>query len=347
MRLLNRFKKDKSIVYTLSGGAAYGLAHVGVLKYLEEAGVRPAAIAGTSMGAIVGGLYAYGYEAAQIEQISERVRSLELVKLFFPSFPRGGIIDTDGIRDFFYGFIQDMRVEDLPVKFRSVAVDINTGEEIIFDRGRLIDAIIASMSIPAVFKPYYYAGRYLVDGGLVNNLPWDVAQTMGDINIVVDVAPQSKQPDPECLFTSDILTSESGEPEIGRRKHGGNGKDENRLKSEAFGEQLKKLIQSIQNGKDSFSVKELTARFAKATEEKKVAQGLPEIITHMMAIIHESTQSPPKNTPVKSVYLHIDLMKYALNDFHKADEIIDEGYRTARDDPKFSKEIKKLSRKMS
>ncbi|MDY7029748.1 MAG: patatin-like phospholipase family protein, partial [Spirochaetota bacterium] len=199
----------KKIAYTLSGGAAYGYAHIGVLKYLEENNIRPAAIAGTSMGAIVGGLYAYGYDAEHIEQIAEHVRSLELVRLFFPSFPRGGIIDTDGIRDFFHGFIHDARIEELPIAFRSVAVDINTGEEIVFDRGRLIDAMIASMSIPAVFKPYHYQGRFLVDGGLVNNLPWDIAQKMGDVNIVVDVAPLADQPDPERVYTSDFLSAET------------------------------------------------------------------------------------------------------------------------------------------
>src|SRR6056297_3310441 len=194
------------IVYTLSGGAAYGYAHVGVLKFLEERNVRPAGIAGTSMGAIVGGLYAYGYSAAQIEQIAEQVRSLELVRLFFPSFPRGGIIDTDGIRDFFHGFVKDTRIEDLPIPYRSVAVDVETGEEVVFDRGPLLDGMISSMSIPAVFKPYRYYGRELVDGGVVNNLPWDVAETLGDTHIVINVAPRRNLPGDGPVLSSDILS---------------------------------------------------------------------------------------------------------------------------------------------
>ena len=338
------------IAYTLSGGAAYGYAHIGVLKYLEENDIRPSAIAGTSMGAIVGGLYAYGYDAGQIEQIAEHVRSLELVRLFFPSFPRGGIIDTDGIRDFFHGFIQDVRIEELPTAFRSVAVDINSGEEIIFDRGRLIDAMIASMSIPAVFKPYHYQGRFLVDGGLVNNLPWDIAQEMGDVNIVVDVAPMASQLDPERVFTSDIVV-----PGALYEEYGGDDSDKkhrrekhlNRLKNDDFRLHLKKLIKKIQNGEDMFSVRELASNLAKSKDSKKDPQGLPEIVTRMMAIVNEYTQKPPQRRSGKTIYLHTDLMEYSLNDFHKADEIIECGYQTAAEDPDFVKEIRKLVKKLS
>lgn len=340
----------KKIAYTLSGGAAYGYAHIGVLKYLEENNIRPAAIAGTSMGAIVGGLYAYGYDAVHIEQIAEHVRSLELVRLFFPSFPRGGIIDTDGIRDFFHGFIHDVRIEELPIAFRSVAVDINTGEEIVFDRGRLIDAMIASMSIPAVFKPYHYQGRFLVDGGLVNNLPWDIAQKMGDVNIVVDVAPLADQPDPERVYTSDFLSAETEHEGAGEnpseQKHR-NDKRKDWMRSDEFGLYLKKLIKRIQSGEDMFSVKELASSLAKSKDGKKDPQGLPEIVTCMMAIINEYTQKPPRKRSGKTIYLHTDLMEFSLNDFHKADEIIAKGYQTAVEDPVFLKEIRKLVKKLS
>lgn len=340
----------KKIAYTLSGGAAYGYAHIGVLKYLEENNIRPAAIAGTSMGAIVGGLYAYGYDAEHIEQIAEHVRSLELVRLFFPSFPRGGIIDTDGIRDFFHGFIQDTMIEDLPTAFRSVAVDINTGEEIVFDRGRLIDAMIASMSIPAVFKPYSYQGRFLVDGGLVNNLPWDIAQKMGDVNIVVDVAPLADQPDPERVYTSDFIGAKTGHEGAGENAPEQKHRHEKRkdwMRSDEFGLYLKKLIKRIQSGDDMFSVKELANSLAKSKDGKKDPQGLPEIATRMMAIINEYTQKPPRKRSGRTIYLHTDLMEFSLNDFHKADEIIAKGYQTAVEDLDFLKEIRKLVKKLS
>jgi len=329
-------------VYTLSGGAAYGYAHIGVLKYLEEYNIRPAAIAGTSMGAIVGGFYAYGYDAEHIREIAEHIRSLELVRLFFPSFPRGGIIDTDGIRDFMYGFIQDARIEDLPVVFRSVAVDINTSEEIVFDRGRLIDAIMASMSIPAVFKPYYYRGRYLVDGGLLNNLPWDIAQTMGDVNIVIDVAPKVKRPDPVRICTSEIIQADSGSDPAKGAGVPSAVRHENRLKNEAFRIQLKKLIQAIQNKEDTVSMRDLVNSFTKSSGNRKESQSIPEIITLVMAIVDEYIRRPPERTPIKTIYLHVDLMGYSLNDFHKADEIINAGYRTAAENTAFINALRSI-----
>jgi len=331
------------IAYTLSGGAAYGYAHIGVLKFLEELHLKPAAIAGTSMGAIVGGLYSYGYDAGQIEQIAEKIRSLELVRLFFPSFPRGGIIDTDGIRDFFFGFIQDARIEELPVQFRSVAVDIKSGEEIVFDSGKLIDAILSSMSIPAVFKPYPYHGRFLVDGGVVNNLPWDIAGELGEVNIVLDVAPQAEKPNPDRIFTSGILGKDLAEdssalPGKTRRRA-----QENRLKNEEFHTQLKKLIQAIQHGDDTVSIKDLVHKFTRSVENKKEAQSIPEIITRVMAITNEYTQRPPSNQKGKTIYLHTDLMDYSLNDFHKADAIIEEGYKAAAETAAFREAVEKLA----
>jgi NTE family protein len=162
--------KKRKIVYTLSGGAAYGYAHIGVLKYLEEHNICPDAIVGTSMGAVVGGLYACGLNPMEIEAVAQRLRSAELMRLFFPSFPRGGIVDSGGVREFLSHYTGDRRIEELSIDYRTVAVDIHTGEEVIFDHGPLLDAILASMSIPAIFNPYHYRGRDLVDGGVLNNL---------------------------------------------------------------------------------------------------------------------------------------------------------------------------------
>lgn len=204
----------------LSGGAARGLAHIGVLKALEEQGVRIDAIAGTSMGAVVGGLYASGYSIAELEQLAT---TLDWQQALSDAPPRKDVpfrrkqddrdflvkqklsFRDDGSLGLPLGVIQgqnlalllesklahaaDVRDFDkLPIPFRAVATDITSGEKVIFRRGHLPQVIRASMSIPAVFAPVELDGRLLVDGGMTDNIPVDVVREMGvDLAIVVDI----------------------------------------------------------------------------------------------------------------------------------------------------------------
>ncbi|PZW79276.1 NTE family protein [Pseudomonas sp. 2848] len=204
----------------LSGGAARGLAHIGVLKALEEQGVRIDAIAGTSMGAVVGGLYASGYSIAELEKLAT---TLDWQQALSDAPPRKDVpfrrkqddrdflvkqklsFRDDGSLGLPLGVIQgqnlalllesklahaaDVRDFDkLPIPFRAVATDITSGEKVIFRRGHLPQVIRASMSIPAVFAPVELDGRLLVDGGMTDNIPLDVVREMGvDMAIVVDI----------------------------------------------------------------------------------------------------------------------------------------------------------------
>ncbi|HEK0906966.1 TPA: patatin-like phospholipase family protein [Pseudomonas putida] len=204
----------------LSGGAARGLAHIGVLKALEEQGVHIDAIAGTSMGAVVGGLYASGYS---IEELEHLARTLDWQQALSDAPPRKDVpfrrkqddrdflvkqklsFRDDGSLGLPLGVIQgqnlslllesklahtaDIRDFDkLPIPFRAVATDIASGEKVVFRRGHLPQVVRASMSIPAVFAPVELDGRLLVDGGMVDNIPVDVVREMGvDMAIVVDI----------------------------------------------------------------------------------------------------------------------------------------------------------------
>ncbi|QXI37160.1 patatin-like phospholipase family protein [Pseudomonas xantholysinigenes] len=204
----------------LSGGAARGLAHIGVLKALEEQGVRIDAIAGTSMGAVVGGLYASGYSIAELEKLAT---TLDWQQALSDAPPRKDVpfrrkqddrdflvkqklsFRDDGSLGLPLGVIQgqnlalllesklahtaDIRDFDkLPIPFRAVATDITSGEKVVFRRGHLPQVIRASMSIPAVFAPVELDGRLLVDGGMTDNIPLDVVREMGvDLAIVVDI----------------------------------------------------------------------------------------------------------------------------------------------------------------
>jgi NTE family protein len=208
------------ICLVLSGGGARGIAHVGVLKALEEMHVPIDCIAGTSMGAVIGGLYASGMTASQID---ETIRSVDWQEAFRDTPPRRDLTfrRKQDDRNFLVrlplglkhghlllpkGFIQGQKLEEtlrqltlpfsnttnfdqLPTPFRAVATDLVSGEAVLLDKGDLAIALRASMSAPGVFAPVDYQGRLLVDGGLAENLPIDVAREMhADVLIVSDVS---------------------------------------------------------------------------------------------------------------------------------------------------------------
>ena len=178
----------------LSSGGARGAAHVGVLKVLERAGIKPAAIAGTSIGAGVGGLYAAGVPLAEIEKLWLETDIIKVLKNYLPTFPRSGWSSGTEFRRHLQQLLGDTRIEDLEVRYAAVATDIETGEEVVLTEGPLVEAIRASSSIPGLFTPVQLEGRFLVDGGLVNPLPVDVARRMGvDVVIAVDVVPDPRE----------------------------------------------------------------------------------------------------------------------------------------------------------
>ena len=208
----------KKIAVVLSGGGAKGAAHIGVLKVLEETGVYPDYVVGTSMGAIIGGLYSIGYTASELDSLvrtqdwiwllSDKpkrtdctLKELENENRYVFSFPlkrednthgRDGLVRGQNISNLFsaltVGYHDSICFSRLPVPFACVATDITDGSEVVLDCGVLAEAMRSSMAIPGVFSPVRKDSMILVDGGLVNNFPVDVARRMGaDIVIGVDV----------------------------------------------------------------------------------------------------------------------------------------------------------------
>ncbi len=203
----------------LSGGGARGAAHVGVLKVLEQMHVPIDAIAGTSMGAVVGGLYASGFSASDVEKIITSLnwqtafrdrppredltlRRKQEDEDFLVAFPLGvrghkvvlpkGLIEGQGLsqllRRLTLPVARITNFDDLPTRFRAVATDLESGEAVVLDSGDLTSAMRASLSAPGIFAPVERQGRVLVDGGIADNVPVDVARAMGvDLVIVVDV----------------------------------------------------------------------------------------------------------------------------------------------------------------
>jgi NTE family protein len=180
----------RKIALVLGGGGARGLSHIGVLRRLERANIAPEVIVGTSIGAVIGGAYAAGMGVAAMEKTVSALDLLAVAKIFRPGIPLSGFIDAHRVEKFLRDQLGNRTVESLPVPFRAVATDLITGEDVIIDEGPLVEAILASIAIPVLFKPVYRGGRYVVDGGLSNPLPVSVAQGISSVpSVAVNVAP--------------------------------------------------------------------------------------------------------------------------------------------------------------
>jgi NTE family protein len=166
-----------TVSLVLGSGGARGLAHIGVIQWLTENGYNIRSIAGSSFGALVGGIYA----TDKLEVYAEWVRALQrmdVLRLLDPAFGRSGLFKGDRIIDVLRELIGDCGIEDLPVSFTAVATDLESGEEVWLREGKLFDAIRASMATPLIFTPFEHDGRHLLDGGLVNPVP--MAPTLND-----------------------------------------------------------------------------------------------------------------------------------------------------------------------
>jgi NTE family protein len=173
--------EGKTIGLALGGGAARGLAHIGVLKVLEEEKVPVGCVAGTSAGSLIGSLFCAGFDWQKIEETGQEIDWGDLVS---PTWPTLGMVSSAKLEKTLTRLLEDRTFEDLEVPFRAVAVDIESGEEVILERGPVARAVRASCSIPGIFEPTEIDGRLLVDGGLVNDVPTDVVRDMGSDHVV-------------------------------------------------------------------------------------------------------------------------------------------------------------------
>lgn len=172
----------------LGSGGPRGLAHIGVLKVLLENGVKPDIIVGTSIGALVGGAYAVYNDINEVDKIAKSSDMKTVISVLFDPTLRLGLVKGRKVIKFLKEKIGDPDIETLPVKFYSVATNINTGEPVVFDKGSLSVAIRASISIPFLFQPVNYNGMLLLDGGLTQSVPVKIAKEKGaDLIIAVNV----------------------------------------------------------------------------------------------------------------------------------------------------------------
>ena len=184
-RLLGKAKKKCVTALCLGGGGARGFAHIGAIKAFEECGIDFDIVVGTSVGSIIGALYAGGIKADKMMDAGEKLSMKDIKKGFFFQAD-----DSTKIGKIVTNVLGDVDIEQLNKPFACVATDLVQGRQIIMDSGKVGKAVSASATVPLFFKPLIDGELHLVDGGLLNNIPADVARMMGaDIVITVDVNP--------------------------------------------------------------------------------------------------------------------------------------------------------------
>jgi NTE family protein len=188
-------KSQKKVGLALGSGVARGLAHIGVLKVLEQEGIPIDMIAGTSMGALIGALYAQGKDVSQIKDLAIGLASKRFTFLVDLTLSKTGLIRGRKIEDKLKLIFGDTEFGDLKIPFACVATDINNGDEIVIEEGTVWEAIRASSTVPVVLALVKREGRYLVDGTLVNPVPVSIVKAMGaDFIIAVNVIPRRETP---------------------------------------------------------------------------------------------------------------------------------------------------------
>lgn len=180
--------KTKDVALVLSSGGARGLAHIGAIEELESHGYHISSIAGCSMGALIGGVYAAG----KLKEFREWMKTIDrkkMIELTDFSFSINHLAKGTRIIEAIMEFVPDMAIEDLPVPYCAVATDLKAGREVVFNKGSLFEAIRASISMPSFYKPVQRDGMVLIDGGILNPIPLNrVKRQKKDILVGIDVS---------------------------------------------------------------------------------------------------------------------------------------------------------------
>ena len=198
-------KNKQTVSLVLGSGGARGLAHIGIIHWLEENDFKIESISGCSMGALIGGIYAAG-KLDDFEQWVSAINKVDIFTLLDFSWEKNGLVKGDKIINALVDLVGDQLIEDLPISFSATAADIINEKEVWIESGRLFDAIRASISLPLFFTPFDYKGDQLIDGGVLNPVP--IAPTFGDeteMTIAVNLSgpPESQEMPADELEESD------------------------------------------------------------------------------------------------------------------------------------------------
>ncbi len=171
-----KVEKREKTALALGGGAVLGAAHIGVLKALEEADIQIDYIAGTSIGAFVAAFYAFGISLKEIEEIALKLKWLDISKISLSPY---GLLSNNKLGKLIHKYIGNKKIEEAGIPLSMIATDISNGDKVILDQGPLADSVMASTCIPGIFKPVKIDNMLLVDGGIVENVPFKTCREAG------------------------------------------------------------------------------------------------------------------------------------------------------------------------
>jgi NTE family protein len=287
--------KGRRVSLVLGSGGARGLAHIGIIRRLEEAGYRIESIAGASIGALIGGVYAAGSLDSYRDWVCA-LRSTDVLRFLDLSFSVGGLFKGERIIDTLREMVGDHAIEDLPLAYTAVATDIDRQREVWITSGPLFEAIRASIAVPTIFTPYEYQGLTLVDGGLLNPVP--IAPTFRDFTDLT------------------VAVSLNGEPSAAARpvrpaRRPAAGPAETDLRS-----RIQQFLDTITDGRPDTHDRDL---------------GMFELVGRSFDVMQNAIAAVKLATYAPDVVIEVPRDACGSYEFHRAREMIDLGYRLAVD----------------
>lgn len=283
----------KRVSLVLGSGGARGLAHIGVIRYLEEQGYRIESISGSSMGALIGGIYATGKLEVYAEWVSA-LEKIDILRLLDINFSSGGFLRGDKVIRALRDLIGDHRIEELPIAYTAVAADLKRQREVWLKSGPLFDAIRASIAIPTLFTPVRHENRLLVDGGLVNPVP--IAPTIRDdtdIAIAVDASAADEK---------DIRHSHRNRPEEGS----------------SYRQQILDFFDNMN------LLPKIESKGEKAMDTMEILTNSIEVMQSMITRFQLAANTP-------DILIRIPQNIATFYEFHHAEELIAFGYERTKD----------------
>ena len=291
----------------LGSGSARGWAHIGVIRALADAGVTVDYVAGTSIGAAVGAVFASG-DLDALEDVARGLDWKQVASFYDAMLPKSGLIDGTKLSDFIRRHVKETRIEQLPIPYCAVATDLNTGDEVAIREGDIIEAVRASFSIPGVLTPVRWHGRILVDGGVVNPVPVNVLREMGaDFVIAVDLnhGVVGRRPSREVAATPEVPERETRVTEI---KH--------------------RIAQALNARMAQVNVPALDQ--IKRWRSRQPLPSIFDVMTTSIAIMEALITTARLQADPPDLLIQPNVGHLRSLEFHRAGEAIAEGYREAK-----------------
>ncbi len=291
----------------LGSGAARGLAHIGVLKALEEADVHFDLIAGTSMGAFIGALYAADVPIRRIEETARKIDWKSLARLLDPVLPTSGLIDGKKLMAFMAELLPVRTFEELTIPLAVTTTDIETGEALIIKQGDLLKALRAGLAFPGIFSPARFGNRFLVDGGLCHPVPTDVVRNLGAERVIgVCAIPEVAKQTPEAFLPFDQTSPQGTRPWRERFTASG----------------IEQLMRRVLKQNDQASTL--------SEESDRRAPGIFRVCAQSVAIMENEINQLRLERNSRDLIIRPSLNDITLLEFHRAEEIIAAGEASTR-----------------